>query len=281
MDYLETRELYHHGIKGQKWGVRRYQYEDGTLTAEGRKRYGKGLSNSYQNRVNARYDKKISKIESQRAKDNNYYDKNPNANTLWDPETGKTMKDWGNEYYDSRVNRLNAKREKKLDPERAERRKQALKKAAIAATAVAVTALAAYGVKKLKDSKIVEDGASFAKQENLNAVWKAKVADRAKDLVYERDLDKNLKKDPGYWFQEMINQVDRGKEHGVDVLPAKPEVLSKQAAKVAKNAKLLEEAMKPNRPRESKDHFLANPYWVNLAKDLGMRVEELYELRKG
>ena len=39
MDYLEIRELYHHGIKGQKWGIRRYQNEDGTLTAEGRKRY--------------------------------------------------------------------------------------------------------------------------------------------------------------------------------------------------------------------------------------------------
>lgn len=32
-------ELYHHGIKGQKWGVRRYQYEDGSLTPEGRARY--------------------------------------------------------------------------------------------------------------------------------------------------------------------------------------------------------------------------------------------------
>ena len=33
------RELYHHGIKGQKWGIRRYQNPDGTLTAAGRKRY--------------------------------------------------------------------------------------------------------------------------------------------------------------------------------------------------------------------------------------------------
>lgn len=33
-------ELYHHGIKGQKWGVRRYQYEDGSLTPAGKKRYG-------------------------------------------------------------------------------------------------------------------------------------------------------------------------------------------------------------------------------------------------
>ena len=32
--------LAHHGIKGQKWGVRRYQNEDGSLTDEGKKRYG-------------------------------------------------------------------------------------------------------------------------------------------------------------------------------------------------------------------------------------------------
>lgn len=32
-------ELYHWGIKGMKWGVRRYQNKDGTLTSEGKKRY--------------------------------------------------------------------------------------------------------------------------------------------------------------------------------------------------------------------------------------------------
>lgn len=31
-------ELYHHGIKGQKWGVRRFQNKDGTLTEAGKKR---------------------------------------------------------------------------------------------------------------------------------------------------------------------------------------------------------------------------------------------------
>lgn len=34
-----STELYHHGVKGQKWGVRRYQEVDGTLTAEGKRRY--------------------------------------------------------------------------------------------------------------------------------------------------------------------------------------------------------------------------------------------------
>lgn len=32
-------ELYHWGIKGMKWGVRRYQNKDGTLTAAGKKHY--------------------------------------------------------------------------------------------------------------------------------------------------------------------------------------------------------------------------------------------------
>lgn len=34
-------ELYHHGIKGQHWGVRRFQNDDGTLTALGKVRYGR------------------------------------------------------------------------------------------------------------------------------------------------------------------------------------------------------------------------------------------------
>lgn len=32
-------ELYHHGIKGMKWGVRRFQKKDGSLTPSGKKRY--------------------------------------------------------------------------------------------------------------------------------------------------------------------------------------------------------------------------------------------------
>lgn len=34
-----SNELSHHGIKGMRWGVRRYQNSDGSLTPQGRLRY--------------------------------------------------------------------------------------------------------------------------------------------------------------------------------------------------------------------------------------------------
>ena len=37
---MNNAELYHHGVKGQRWGIRRYQNKDGSLTPQGKIRYG-------------------------------------------------------------------------------------------------------------------------------------------------------------------------------------------------------------------------------------------------
>lgn len=58
--YYES-ELCHHGIKGQKWGVRRYQYADGTYTPAGRKRYGSTNSNTVE-RVTSVMSMRVSEI---------------------------------------------------------------------------------------------------------------------------------------------------------------------------------------------------------------------------
>lgn len=45
-------ELYHHGIKGMKWGVRRYQNYDGSLTPAGKRRHDSGHPSNEQEMSN-------------------------------------------------------------------------------------------------------------------------------------------------------------------------------------------------------------------------------------
>ena len=62
-------ELYHHGVKGMKWGVRRYQNKDGSLTPAGKKRERM----SFSERRAAKKELKTQYKEAKTKASNDYY----------------------------------------------------------------------------------------------------------------------------------------------------------------------------------------------------------------
>ena len=106
MIYKQTTELYHSGIKGQKWGIRRYQNEDGTLTEAGKERY-KDIKNIYRSGMQTA--RSVSNIE-ERSKRNKA--KKDLASEL--KKTEESLKNMSDDDLRKIVNRMNLEEQYKI-----------------------------------------------------------------------------------------------------------------------------------------------------------------------
>lgn len=66
-----STSLSHHGILGQKWGIRRYQNKDGTLTSAGKKHYRTADSDSYSPEYTSREQKLLKKTKNGTSRQSN------------------------------------------------------------------------------------------------------------------------------------------------------------------------------------------------------------------
>ena len=200
---MDNQELLHWGIKGMKWGQRRFQNRDGTLTAAGKKRYNKEMARLREEEKvlkNKEATKaKLDKLEAKRADLDarkkaleNKPDKPEKKHRLKkkskDSEPKRTIKDLSDEELSAMVRRLELeKRYRDLNPKQVSAGKKFMTETILPKATKTITDVAAeYATKKAKEYLGLEK--KDATQELKKKVEKLDLNKRYKDLTTEDPL---------------------------------------------------------------------------------------------
>ena len=177
--YIRDDELYHHGVKGQKKGLRRYQYPNGSLTPLGREHYGYGPA-----RIDPRdpADRRIAKLKA----------------------IGQTIKGYVTRDYRARFKRdsVTKRAEAALKKELDEREKKAEEKSKAKETAAKEKA------DKKEEAKKESEEKKQAKLESKKreAEEKAKKAEEEKKLAEKAESEQYLKSHRGKHWREFTDE---------------------------------------------------------------------------
>lgn len=187
-------ELYHHGIKGMKWGVRRYQNKDGSLTLRGKKKYGT-RENFERHLASKKFKKNSHKLSGIEKK-----------------KPIKSAKDMTDDELKSRINRLQMERQyldlnkqiSSLTPKKVSKGEQFIK-----AIGKDVIAPAAKNIGKQYLEKALKKNLGLDIKDTLEGLEK-----EAKKLRLEKEINdlKNPKKDDKDEFVKNWNKHKRWKK---------------------------------------------------------------------
>ncbi len=96
---LNEETLAHHGIKGQKWGIRRYQNPDGSLKTAGKKRKASNSKSKYSD-----ISTKILKVMAENLGDDVHNNHNKNKNSqIFRQQQAKTLREMAEELASRKV----------------------------------------------------------------------------------------------------------------------------------------------------------------------------------